>query len=90
MAGTSSRQLTAGQLREVNTAIRHIGRALRALNRANLPVAGSSGTEGWLFELNRGERKLGEASDQIIDGLILLDPTSDDFESDTAHVDSDH
>lgn len=52
-------------------AVRHLGRALRALNRAKVPDGTSS--ERAILELNRGERLTAQASDKLIDGLLLMD-----------------
>lgn len=72
--------LTARQRREADVAVRHLGRALRALDRANIPSG--TATDRALLELNRGERLAGQASDKLIDGLMLLDgvalPEDDD------------
>jgi hypothetical protein len=66
--------LTPYQRREVETAVRHVGRAMRALSRANLahPV-GIAGQDAWA--LYDGERRLGQASDRLIDGLEGAPPT---------------
>lgn len=63
--------LTPRQRRDVDTAVRHIGRAMRALARADVPSG--TATERAILDLNRGERLLGQASDKLIDGLMLLD-----------------
>lgn len=72
--------LTPRQRREVDMAVRHLGRALRSLERAALPWG--TGSERPLLELNRGERLTAEASDKLIDGLTLIDggevPEGDD------------
>lgn len=56
------------QRREVEMAVRHIGRAMQALSRAAipLPMAGS-GKGQWAFY--DGERRLGQASNRLIDAL---------------------
>jgi hypothetical protein len=66
----SERALTPRQKREVDTALRHLGRAMGALGRVDLPLARAG--ESWLFPLNKGERLVGEASNSLIDGLEIL------------------
>jgi hypothetical protein len=51
-------------------ALRHMGRAMSALSRAGLPYPVTG--QGWLFALHGGERRLGQASDELIDGLETL------------------
>lgn len=80
--------LTAEQLRELNVAVRHLGRAMNALRRADLPYA--TGTEHALMELNRGERLVGQASDKLIDGLMAVEEEDDGQGHATAHGGSDH
>ena len=63
--------LAPKQRREVDTAVRHLGRAMRALDRARVPAGAA--TERAILELNRGERLVAQASDKLIDGLLLLD-----------------
>lgn len=63
-------ELTPRQIREVNIAIRHLGRAMKALNRAKVPL--DSGYTPWRYSLNKGEQRVGQASDALIDGLEAL------------------
>lgn len=68
--------LTRRQRREVETAVRHIGRAMQALSRAGIPVPMSGSGKGqWAFY--DGERRLGQASDRLIDGLEAESTDSD-------------
>ena len=62
--------LTPRQEKQLNLAIRHLGRAMKALDRAQLPLAKTG--EHWLFKINAGERKVGEASDRLIAGMEEL------------------
>jgi hypothetical protein len=62
-------ELTARQRADIATAVRHLGRAMRALDRAGLPDADTSA----LRELHDGQRAAGEASDHLIAGLVALD-----------------
>lgn len=68
--GDKGDTLTPRQKREVDVALRHLGRAMKALGRADLPDAeGWSDRSGWVNGLQRGLRKVGEASDTLIDAL---------------------
>lgn len=62
-------ELTARQRADLAAAVRHLGRALRALDRAGL----SDGDTRGLRELREGQRAAGEASDHLIAGLVALD-----------------
>lgn len=65
-----ARELTARQEREIAVALRHLGRAMRAMSRANLPLdPETDGTESLVWELIRAERQIGQASDRMIDAL---------------------
>lgn len=66
--GPNESVLSARQRREIDTALRHMGRAMKAFARAGLPEP-SDHAYSWLFGLHRGERRLGEASDTVIDAL---------------------
>lgn len=53
-------------------AVRHIGRALRAMSRAGIDVPDAAdGKDRWA--LYDGERHLGQASDRMIDALEIMD-----------------
>lgn len=70
-----STTLTPRQLREVNTALRHLGRAMAALDRAQLPQVPPAGNYvEWLFDLHRGEQRTASASNSLIDGLEAYAP----------------
>lgn len=63
-------RLSEKQKREVDMALSHLGRAMKALSRANLPDAeGWSDRATWVNGLQQGLRKVGEASDVLIDAL---------------------
>lgn len=63
-----SNLLTARETREITMAIRHIGRAMKALERSGLrPPTGSDEASRWLIE--RGQRSLFEASDRLISAM---------------------
>ena len=59
--------LTARQVRELNLAVRHLGRAMKALERAGIPLARDFQTT--LYRLNNGIDLTAKASDALIDGL---------------------
>lgn len=66
-------ELTPRQRREVGQAIRHVGRAMRALNRANLPDP--TDFVGHRFPLHNGVQLLAKASDALIDAMEIADPS---------------
>lgn len=66
--------LTDRQHRELVQAVRHIGRAMRALDRAKVPNPPRIGVcPEWLINLYDGEDMLRAASDRLIDGLEAFD-----------------
>jgi len=66
-------ELTPRQRRQVNLAIGHLGRAMKALQRADLPLPPPSLGTSPFYDLDRGVRLVGEASDALIDGMEQLD-----------------
>lgn len=65
--------LTAGQVEHVNRALRYLGEAMTALRWAQLPAPGTDPRRHpWVLMLANGERLVGEASDELIDGLEAL------------------
>lgn len=69
-------ELTPKQEAEVQMALRHMGRAMKALSRAGIPISGAG--QPLLLEFNRAELKLCQASDQFIDALMRLGETEAD------------
>lgn len=67
--------LTARQVRELNLAVRHLGRAMKALERAGIPPARDFQTT--LYRLNNGIDLTAKASDALIDGLESQSEGSD-------------
>ncbi len=63
-------ELTPRQVRELDTAVRHLGRAMKAFDRAHVPL-GQMG-ESAVFMLNTAEGLTQAASNKLIDGLELL------------------
>jgi len=61
--------LTNRQRREINMAVRHLGRAMAAMVRANVPQA--QGMVSWQHRINDGEASLCQASDELIEGLEM-------------------
>ncbi|WP_159599719.1 hypothetical protein [Agromyces humi] len=68
---------TARQQRDLDLAVRHIGRALAALGRVGIPTTSGDGRQPGLYALIAAERSLAEASDSLIDGLELVRPVFD-------------
>lgn len=56
----------------MSTALRHLGRAMAALQRANVPPAGDFVTG--LYRLNVGVDLVGKASAALIDGIEAIAP----------------
>lgn len=63
--------LTPKQRRELDAAVHYLGRAMRSLDRAQIPDG--TATQRALLELRRGARLTAQASDKLIDGLMLID-----------------
>lgn len=61
--------LTQKQVDELNMTLRHLARALKSFERANLPARDPGAYRGWLSALERGGLAIAAASDKIIDGL---------------------
>lgn len=75
--------LTNRQRREVEAAVRHIGRAMQALSRADIPIPESGSGKGeWAFY--DGLRRLGQASNRLIDGLEA-EPADQDHTDRSSH-----
>jgi hypothetical protein len=62
--------LTDQQRRELNLALRHLGRAMKAIERAKVPPASDFVTLG--YRLNVGIEHVYKASDAMIDGLLSI------------------
>lgn len=77
---TGDEDLTAKQAAQVTLAIRHLGRAMKALERAKLPHPHVGGRR-WTWLLDNGHRALLEASDKLIDGMEAADTTETDLPS---------
>lgn len=72
--------LTPRQVHEINTAIRHLGRAMKALERANIPLPRDYATS--TYRLNLGVDLVGKASDALIAGVSSTpSPTTDEQDS---------
>jgi len=65
--------LTVKQRRDVEMALRHLNRAMKALSRARLPEPPRSIPDTWEWDLQRGHHAVCEGSVHLIDGLEKLD-----------------
>lgn len=70
--------LTPGQRKQMEAAIRHLGRAMRALDRAGLlATQPDTRAHAGRWAIHDGARSLTQASDRLIAGMQLLDGDAD-------------
>lgn len=62
--------LSPRQEHEVSMAIKHLGRAMKAIHRADLPALSESQHREALYHLHRGMTLLQKASDAMIEGMM--------------------
>lgn len=63
---------SSAQRRELDVAVRHLGRAIAAMGRANVPLAEGQG-DPVLFAVNEAETALLTSSNRLIDALEACD-----------------
>lgn len=61
--------LTPRQEKELATTLRHLGRAMASLKRANIPDGGAGIYPDWLYDLRRAEEATWAASNKLVDAL---------------------